>query len=551
MVSGRQKNLDLQRAVRLYEQGRLAEVVSLCQSILENRHDDIRVLCLCARANREMGSLGAAGELMRKANRLAPDSVEVFSETGALAMVTGDLNTADQVFRQLTEKFPAERRFWLGRARVNERVGNWQSSIVAYRRAITRPKDADGRLKLELARVLLQAGNTVEAIKIYEKEISTHPGRFEASLGLGAALTAIGRFDEAEKIYRSVTDRHPAVTEAWRLIAMIKIFDSVDDPDIVRMLELLEGKSPDLNMLANLHFALAKALDDCGSFKSAFSHFQRANEARRSLIPAFEPQQHSAWIDRVIRVCDSPAECNSADDRRPIFVIGMPRSGTTLVERLLSNHPAVQGLGEVYFFSAITQTRLHGYPESAANLDAAKLKALAMHYGEEVCGLVEGQSVWTDKMPGNFLFVGLILAVFPQARFVHVIRDAVDNAWSIYQQDFKSEQAYATNFADIVSYFRDYRRLMDHWQQVCGDSISTVSYENLVNDPAFVMGKLLTDCGLDWNDACLSPAQNPQPVLTLSSWQVRQTLTSKRIDWKEHYRDFIAPLFDGLGRDQG
>ena len=136
MVSGRQRNLQLQRAAELHDQGRLAEAVGLYRSILENRHDDIRVLCLCARANREMGHVDAAGELMRTANRLAPDSVEVFSETGELAMVTGDLHTADQVFRQLTGKYPAERRFWLGRARVDERLGNWQSSIAAYRRAM-------------------------------------------------------------------------------------------------------------------------------------------------------------------------------------------------------------------------------------------------------------------------------------------------------------------------------------------------------------------------------------------------------------------------------
>lgn len=551
MVSGRQRNLQLQRAAELHDQGRLAEAVGLYRSILENRHDDIRVLCLCARANREMGHVEAAGELMRTANRLAPDSVEVFSETGELAMVTGDLHTADQVFRQLTGKYPAERRFWLGRARVDERLGNWQSSIAAYRRATAGPEDADGRIKLRLARVLLQARNTTDAMDIYENEISSHPDRCEASLGLGAALTATGRFDEAQKIYRSITERHPAVTEAWRLMAMIRTFDSVDDPDIAAMLALLEGKAPDADMRANLHFALGKAFDDCRSFKSAFSHFQQANEARRSLIPAFDAKQHSAWIDRIIRACDSPGACNSADDNRPIFVIGMPRSGTTLVERLLSNHPDVQGLGEAYFFSAITQTRLHGYPESIAGLDEEKLKTLAAFYGEEACGLVAGQSVWTDKMPGNFLFVGLIRAVFPKAKFIHVTRDNVDNAWSIYQQDFKGEQTYATDFADIVSYFRDYRRLMDHWQSLYPDSISTIAYENLVDDPSTVMRKLLTDCGLGWNDACLSPVQNPQPVLTLSSWQARQPLTSKRIGWKEHYRDFIVPLVDGLGRNRG
>ncbi len=546
MASGKQKNSHLHRAVKLHDQGRLAEALSLYQAVLEDRHDDTRVMCLCARANREMGNLGAAGELMRRANRLAPDSVEVFSETGELAMATGDLNTADQVFRQLTEKYPNESRFWLARARVNERVGNWQSSITAYQRAISKFEDAEGRPMLGLARVLLQARDIVGAIDIYESEISSNPDHCGASLGLGAALTATGRFDEAEKIYRSITHSHPAVTEVWRLIAMIKTFDSIDDPDIVTMLELLEDKSLNPGMRANLHFALGKALDDCGSFRSAFSHFQQANEARRLLISPFDPKQHSGWIDRIIRVCDSPGECNSADDRCPIFVIGMPRSGTTLVERLLSNHPDVQGLGEVYFFSAITQTRLLGYPESTADLDDAKLKTLAGLYGDEACGLVEGQSVWTDKMPGNFLFVGLIRSVFPNARFVHVTRDPVDNAWSIYQQDFKSEQTYATNFSDIVSYFRDYRRLMDHWHSVYGDSIFTVSYEDLVNDPSTVMRKLLTDCGLSWNDACLSPAQNPQPVLTLSSWQARQPMTKRRIDSKEHYRDFIAPLFEGL-----
>jgi hypothetical protein len=312
------------------------------------------------------------------------------------------------------------------------------------------------------------------------------------------------------------------------------------------MQTLLKDKTLDTGMRANLHFALGKAFDDCASYESAFFHYERANAARRSLTPAFNPKQNSDWVDRVISAYKSPAKIHSADSRRPIFIIGMPRSGTTLVERLLSNHPDVEGLGEVYFFSAVTQTGLDGYPESVLNLDEGELNKYARSYSEEIDGMPEGQLVWTDKMPGNFCFIGLILSVFPKARIVHVTRDAVDNALSVYQQDFKSEQTFAYDFSDIISYIRDYQRMMKHWHSVFHDSISVVSYESLIDDTASVMSGLLTDCGLNWSDACLSPVENKQPVLTLSSWQSRQPLSGKRVGWKEHYRGFIDPLFAGL-----
>jgi hypothetical protein len=318
----------------------------------------------------------------------------------------------------------------------------------------------------------------------------------------------------------------------------------------------LAAGSLDTDQRATLNFALAKVLEEDGDFDAAFSCFQASNDLRTG-TDRYRSEQFSASVDRKITIFSeelfaAKAQIGSASEGL-VFVVGMPRSGTTLVEQILASHPQVYGHGELTYLDRLPRSlpeRLGGrepYPECVTALDAATVRDIAQ---EHIARLQRDGSdaVWNvDKLPQNFENLGLITLLFPRARVIHCTRDPLDTCLSCYCQDFGPRHAFTRNLEDLGRYFRDYQRLMTHWYATLPIPLLNVPYEELVGAQDVWSRRLIDFLDLPWDERCLRFYETKRPVLTASVWQVRQPIYASSIGRWRHYAAHLGPLFRGLG----
>jgi hypothetical protein len=297
----------------------------------------------------------------------------------------------------------------------------------------------------------------------------------------------------------------------------------------------------ELGQRQRLHLAVGKAAEDLGDYALAMQHFDAADSVRRGAA-SFDSAAFSILIDRVIARCTpeflARAPELGCDDATPVFIIGMPRSGTTLVEQIVSMHPEVEAGGELNFWNQ----RGPEWLRPGADEDALLAKAAADYLGV-LHAIAPTAARVTDKMPFNFLWAGLIHVTFPRAVIIHCRRAAIDTALSIHQTHFHPSMPFPTGGAELVAYFRGYQRLIDHWRSVLpADRFIEVDYEDLTRAPEPAIRRIIAACGLAWHEACLRPESNPRAVKTPSKWQTRQPIYRTSVERWRRYEPWLGPL---------
>jgi tetratricopeptide (TPR) repeat protein len=362
-------------------------------------------------------------------------------------------------------------------------------------------------------------------------------------LALGALLSEQGRFQEAVRLLTPATDVAPS---AFQLLAAAKRMEGTDRPLIDRM--RLMAEQSDLNALEriDIHFGLGKALDDLGEYAEAMRHYELGNRLRAVSV-RLNRQALSARYDSMIASFTNEALSGGAmeaaaspDSDLPVFIVGMPRSGTTLVEQILSSHPAVAAGGELTFWedrlNAWSASKNRSFSSVAAFKAAEDYRALLHKIGPEARRV-------TDKAPANFERLWLIRLALPNARIIHCRRHPVDTCLSIFFANLWGGQDYAWDRADLVFYYRQYERLMDHWRRVLpADRFIDVDYEALIADREAETRQLVAFCGLNWDDACLAPERNRRVVKTASLWQARQPVYETSVGRWRHYEPWLGEL---------
>jgi hypothetical protein len=321
-----------------------------------------------------------------------------------------------------------------------------------------------------------------------------------------------------------------------------KKLTEADRPEVARLLAALEAWSPDNEGRMFLHFALGKAFDDLREYGEAMHHFDAAN-ALRTRFSTFKPENFLKQIDRVIATFTPDFFARhahaAAADATPLLIIGMPRSGTTLVEQIVSSHPQVAGAGELMFW--IEQERSLA-SEPAADIPPERAHTMIGRYLSALREVSSQALRVTDKMPFNFVSVGLAHTLFPNARFIHCRRHPVDTCISIYSI-YIDKLDLASRKADLVFVYRQYQRLIGHWRRVLpADRLFEVDYETLTATPEPLTRQMIAFCGLDWNDACLRPQDNKRTVQTASHWQVRQPIYRSSIERWRRYEPWLGEL---------
>ncbi len=405
--------------------------------------------------------------------------------------------------------------------------------------------------QLRVAEYSSHLGRHDEAIEAYSAGLSANPGHRDCLIGLGHMLRTVGRHDEAVRAYRETIERHPSDAEAYWSLANMKSV-RFRPAEVDAMHRHLSFDQLEDEARAQLLFALGKASEDDADYKRAFRFYREGNSIRRGL-ESYDPVATQTLHDRLIACFDAAffdaRRGSGAADPDPIFVVGLPRSGSTLIEQILASHENVQGTRELPDLERIVAGL--DYPEALAGLDAAGFAELARRYlgaTERYRGGAgrERSERFTDKMPTNFRHVGLIHLMLPNARIIDARRHPLDSCLSSYRQLFARGHPYTYDLFELGEYYVEYRRLMDHWHAVLPGRVLDVQYEHLVAEPEAGIRRLLEYCGLDWDDRCLSFYETERAIESASSEQVRQPIYWTSVNTWRRYEPWIEDLTETL-----
>ena len=403
-----------------------------------------------------------------------------------------------------------------------------------------------------LGDALRQQGNLVAAVESFRKALALDPSCINAHIGLGEAHQDAGQFVTAKAHFDQVLGLEPKHPGAWAALPSLRKMTTDDLPWAEMAQRLLEnGLKPQEEM--GLCYALGKYYDDTRQYDVAFGHYERANRLKRQRAGSFERDKFRDLIDRIISAHPPEAvmhrQAGSSDSCRPVLIVGMPRSGTSLTEQILASHTKVFGAGELQFWGK--QAQKHGIEISSGLHDAALLQDIAARCDAELQLHSTTALRVVDKMPGNFLELGLIHAVFPQARILHVQRNPIDTCLSIYFQNFSYGHTYATDLEDLAFYYREYYRLMAHWRAVLPPEVFLdVPYEALVENYEAWSRRIIEFVGLEWDERCLNFHETKRKVGTASNWQVRQKIYKTSKERWRNYGQFVEPLLPLLELDE-
>jgi tetratricopeptide (TPR) repeat protein len=409
-----------------------------------------------------------------------------------------------------------------------------------------------------LGRAFFEAEQPQKAIDCYRRAIAMKPDLPDAYNNLGNALKELGKFDEALAAFDTCLALNPNTVGAYVNLVEAKKFRSPDDPHfkaIEGFVAGLAGLSDERQM--HVSFAAAKANDDLKRYDAAFEHWLRGNALKRRTI-AYDETATLSYFDRIrASVTADVIHAKSGGgfaSVKPIFVIGMPRSGTTLVEQILASHARVTGAGELKDMNEIVNSVRGGdgtpapYPEFLSVLTPGELQRIGQAYVAKLERRAPAAQRITDKMPSNFYFLGLIHLALPGAKIIHTNRNAVDTCVSCFSKLFAGEQSQTYDLGELGRYYRAYHGLMAHWRQALPEgAFLDVQYEEVVGDIEAQARRILDYCGLEWDPRVLEFHRTERPVKTASSSQVRQPIYSSSVARWRNYERFLGPLLDELG----
>ena len=504
------------------------------------------------------GNLPAAQMRYEQAIAIAPNSAEAHNNLGNVLRGLGKFDAAMRCVRRAVEIDPKHAIARNNLGCLWQQAGDLDAAKAAFEQVIAIAPDY-AEAHNNLGNVLGRLGKPDEALVHYERAVALRPDLVEPQTNLGAALILKGEFTRALACIRRALEIRPDFTGAVYHLAELKTF-APQDPELDALEALVErsaGRSvPDR---LHLHFALGKALDDAGEYHKAFQHWIEANRLKRGLVQ-YDADGHERLCRRVAEVFDSALferlGAGGDPSELPIFILGMPRSGSSLVEQILASHARVHAAGELPNFNRLARSatdasgQIVPFPDYVPTLTAEERQRLGEAYLAGLPPVAADKTRLTDKFPANFLCVGLIRLVLPGARIIHTLRNPLDTCVSCYSKLFETGQAYSYDLSELGRHYRAYETLMAHWRTVLpAGAVLDVSYEELVADLEGQARRLVEFCGLEWDERCLNFHETKRPVTTGSKLQVRRPLYRGAVERWRRYEPFLGPLIAALGRE--
>ncbi len=503
---------------------------------------------------RQSGRQDLAVHFAGQACSLSPTTVNHLHQFTRILHESGQLREAASVASRAVELAPQDLQSHCNLGLVLMDLGARKEAVGHIEKALTFDPHHDQSLTA-LAVLKRQLGKVDEAVSILEDLLKRHPDKAVLHSELGNALFMQGDLETAQKHLEQAIKLDPEYTEPLFSLSNLKTF--TQDDDVVKNIEALAQKAEQMAPAnaQSLWFTIGKAYEDVGRFDEAFEAYRKGNDIYRAAHP-FDEKRNEDFVERTIRNFGPDAIKGYPDlgclDNTTIFIVGMPRSGTTLIEQILASHSSVYGGGEqthlndVYNESLIPQRR-EALPELAARLTDAQKKEMGEEYIRRQRQLSAESRHVTDKMPSNHYLLGLIPIIVPNAKIIHCTRDPMDVCFSNYAQLFRDGQLFSYNLNDLAREYRRYERLMAHWKQVLPSGVMLdVAYEDVVSDLEQSARQLIDHCGLPWEDHCLDFHKTKRSVKTASAAQVRRPVYKSSVGRWRHFEKHLAPLADAL-----
>ena len=519
----------------------------------------VRGMMAQAAEHHAAGRLEEAERLCRQVLQREPRNVDALRMLGLIAAAAGDLDEAENLLRQALAEAPDHIAALFELGRVLKELERPDDAIDVYKTLIELQPD-NPRAHYRLAGVLAPAALTEQSAAAYRRCLELDPRHPGAWLGLGHMLKTLGQQSEGIAAYRRCLAIEPEFGEAWFSMANLKTY-RFDDAEIAEMRQRLESDTVNETSRVNFLFALARAYEDRRDYATAWQYYEQGN-ARQRLLVSYDPVLTETVNDDLIAFFAADFFRSHAGvgnpDPSPIFILGMPRSGSTLVEQIIASHSRVEGTSELPYIGRLTKSlnrnRADGmrYPEVLNELEPRHFSRLGQNYlAMARMHRVEGTPHFIDKMPNNFPLVGFIHAILPNAKIIDARRHPLDACTGNLRQLYARGQAFSYDQTDIGEYYLQYQRMMDHWDQVLPGKVLHVQYEDVVADLPRQVERILNYLELPWEDACLDYHATQRAVRTASSEQVRQPIYTSGIGYWRHYetqleelREVLEPILD-------
>ena len=514
---------ELVGVIDLVHEGQLLKADQLCRQFLRNNRHDVEGMRLLADIGIRLRVYDDAEFLLESCVELAPDNLRARGDYVKILNRKGKFKAALEQSRILDEKQP-QNPAW----------------------------------KLGMASALMGLGRIDEAIALYEANLERTANKAGVRVMLGHAYKAIGKQDEAIRSYRDACVAKPDYGDAYWSLANTKTY-SFDDAELERMQQQeARGNVSDDDRI-HLSFAIGKAFEDRGKYESSFDYYRRGNELRMERS-GYDPDQTSELIQQQIDVCTRELfekrghlGCERAD---PIFIVGLPRAGSTLLEQILASHSMVDGTMELHEILGLAQ-RLRGssaardanYPGNLWQLDDSYFARFGEKFINDTQAYRGDARFFIDKMPNNFMHIGLIRLILPNAKIIDARRHPMACGFSCFKQLFGEGQDFTYSLDAVGRYYSDYVRLMDHWDEVMPGFVLRVMHEDVVDDLETQVRRLLEFCGLPFEGACLEFHKTDRSIKTPSSEQVRQPIYRSGLDYWRNYEQWLSPLRNALSSD--
>jgi tetratricopeptide (TPR) repeat protein len=486
------------------------------------------------------GRLKLAEESYKKVLKKDKNNIDALRLLGLLAFKTKDYEIAERIFIKVLQLDPSFSLAWDNLAKLYRIQNKLLKSIPAFENLI-KLNPSNFEALVSLGTVYIKLSKYHEGIKLYEESLKIKPENPRVFLSLGHALKTIGEREKSEAAYQNTIKYFPSSGEAYWSLANLKTYE-FSNKEIANM-ELSLKRNMHQNELIQMHFALGKAYESNKQFNKSFKHYKEGNWQQRKQI-SYNAEDYKISIDEMINffennnnILDLKAEAGSDE---PIFILGLPRSGSTLIEQILASHSLIEGTQELPNIMAISRDiklidQKNGYPDNLLKLNQSSFDELGRKYIDETKWARSSKPFFIDKMPNNFFHIGLIKLILPKAKIIDARRNPMDACFSCFKQYFAKGQHFSYDLDDIARYYKDYVRLMDYWNTLFPDEIFTIQYEQIIENPNDRISDLLEFCNVKFEDNCLNFHKSKRAVKTASSEQVRQPIYKTGINYWRNY----------------
>jgi len=530
---------ELQRAQQLYQSGDLsgAEAALLGIASADPRSNQALELLsvICTRTRR----LEEAIHYTRQLTKLAPTNIAYADRLAALLENAGKYDEAIICWQQLLNQHPTHANSRYNYAALLKRAGKLEMALEQYSQAlqleISEPEDVLTNISV----ILSDLHRHREAEKSLRRALELAPNYIPGLYNLGVVMEELGEWDDARPLFERILELDPGHTESLTHLANGRRFEDPRDPVIVKMQNAIaSGQENDIHARTALHFSLGKVLDDTGQYPEAFEQFFQGNEQCRQIIGSYDAAGQEAQLAAYKHMHASGIlqTIEPVSDRPLFFICGMFRSGSTLLEQMLASHPLVTAGGELSYFSQSLPA------DSIQPFDTQQLRSIGKGYQNYLQSHFPNAQHVTDKRPDNWQYLGIIRALFPNARFINTARHPLDNCLSLFFHQFASAMSYHTRLLDIGHYYAQYVDFMNFWREAAPENIYDLNYQSLTARPRETLEPLLHFLDLEWDENCLQYYKSDNRVRTASVWQVRQPLYQKAKGRWQNYEAEVDTL---------